>query len=55
MAPAGPACRPIKRNIETLFGHIKGEWPELEQITDPAVLHRERVRLPHWRGQQTDD
>jgi putative transposase len=27
--------------IETLFGHIKGEWPHLELITDPAVLRAE--------------
>ena len=26
--------------IESLFGHVKGEWPHLEQITDPAVLER---------------
>jgi putative transposase len=24
--------------IETLFGHVKGEWPHLEKITDPAAL-----------------
>ena len=27
--------------IETLFGHIKTEWPHLEQITDPNVLRTE--------------
>jgi putative transposase len=27
--------------IETLFGHIKGEWPHLDQIDDPAVLRAE--------------
>ncbi|MGH8990177.1 MAG: transposase [Acidimicrobiia bacterium] len=27
--------------IETLFGHIKGEWPHLDKITDPAVLRAE--------------
>ncbi len=25
-------------HIESFFGHIKGEWPELEQIRDPAQL-----------------
>ncbi|MGH8933692.1 MAG: integrase core domain-containing protein [Egibacteraceae bacterium] len=32
--------------IETLFGHIKGEWPHLDAIDDPAVLRAklERVR-----------
>ena len=27
--------------IETLFGHIKTEWPHLEQITDPNTLRAE--------------
>ncbi|CAN5395698.1 hypothetical protein BH23ACT6_BH23ACT6_20710 [soil metagenome] len=27
--------------IETLFGHVKGEWPHLEQITDSAELEAE--------------
>jgi transposase InsO family protein len=27
--------------IETLFGHIKGEWPHLERIEDSAVLRAE--------------
>ena len=27
--------------IETLFGHVKGEWPYLEQITDPNTLRTE--------------
>jgi putative transposase len=27
--------------IETLFGHVKGEWPHLEKIRDPAVLTAE--------------
>lgn len=27
--------------IETLFGHVKGEWPHLEQITDGAELEAE--------------
>jgi putative transposase len=35
--------------IETLFGHIKGEWPHLEQIRDPGELEAEleRVRLEY--------
>ena len=28
-------------HIESLFGHVKTEWPELERITDPAVLEAE--------------
>ena len=27
--------------IETLFGHVKTEWPHLEQITDPHTLRTE--------------
>ena len=30
--------------IETLFGHVKGEWPHLEKITDPGELERELDR-----------
>jgi putative transposase len=35
--------------IETLFGHVKGEWPHLEKIRDPGELDREldRVRLEY--------
>lgn len=33
--------------IETLFGHIKGEWPHLEKITDPAELDTELARARH--------
>jgi putative transposase len=31
--------------IETFFGHIKAEWPHLEQITDPVELDRELARI----------
>lgn len=31
--------------IESFFGHIKGEWPHLETITDPAVLETELTRI----------
>ena len=34
--------------IETLFGHVKGEWPHLEKITDPGDLVAE---LDHVRIQ----
>lgn len=33
--------------IETLFGHIKAEWPHLEQIDDPQLLERELDRVRH--------
>ena len=31
--------------IETLFGHVKGEWPHLEKITDPGELTAELDRV----------
>lgn len=31
--------------IETLFGHVKGEWPHLEQIRDGAELEAELERV----------
>ena len=31
--------------IESFFGHIKGEWPHLEDIDDPAVLDAELARV----------
>jgi transposase InsO family protein len=31
--------------IESFFGHIKGEWPHLEDITDAVVLEAELARV----------
>ena len=31
--------------IESLFGHVKADWPHLEQLTDPAVLTLELDRV----------
>lgn len=31
--------------IETLFGHVKAEWPHLERIDEPAVLRAELARV----------
>ncbi len=31
--------------IESFFGHIKGEWPHLEDIDDPVVLEAELTRV----------
>lgn len=31
--------------IETFFGHLKGEWPHLEEIEDPTVLEAELARV----------
>jgi transposase InsO family protein len=35
--------------IESFFGHIKGDWPHLETITEPQILHAEleRVRIEY--------
>lgn len=33
--------------IETLFGHVKAEWPHLETIDDPTVLEAELERVRH--------
>jgi putative transposase len=35
--------------IESLFGHVKGDWPHLEKIRDPAELRAEldRARLEY--------
>lgn len=35
--------------IESLFGHVKGDWPHLEKITDPGELatELERVRIEY--------
>jgi transposase InsO family protein len=31
--------------IESLFGHVKHEWPHLETITDPAMLEAQLDRV----------
>ena len=31
--------------IESFFGHVKGEWPHLEVITDPTLLETESARV----------
>jgi transposase InsO family protein len=37
--------------IETLFGHVKGEWPHLEKIRDPGTLVAELDRVrPEYNG-----
>jgi putative transposase len=38
---AGPAPRPTRPGPGSLFGHVKAEWPHLNQIRDPAVLRAE--------------
>ena len=37
--------------IETLFGHVKGEWPHLERIRDPGALVTELDHVrPEYNG-----
>lgn len=33
--------------VESLFGHIKAEWPHLDQIRDPETLRAELARIRH--------
>src|SRR5204862_2581024 len=33
--------------IESLFGHVKADWPHLDRIDDPAVLRAELDRVRH--------
>jgi len=44
-----PGTPTDQAHIESFFGHIKGEWPHLEQIRDPAVLEAalEEVRIEY--------
>jgi putative transposase len=36
-----PGTPTDQAHIESLWGHVKTEWPHLEKITDPAVLEAE--------------
>jgi putative transposase len=40
-----PATPSDQAWIESLFSHVKGEWPHLEKIRDPAELTRELERV----------
>jgi transposase InsO family protein len=44
-----PGVPTDQAHIESFFGHIKGEWPYLEQIRDPVVLEAalEEVRVEY--------
>lgn len=44
-----PGTPTDQAHIESLWGHVKGEWPHLEDIRDPAVLQAEleRVRIEY--------
>ncbi len=43
---AGPAPRPTSW-IESLFSHVKGEWPHLDHIQDPQILRAELAAVRH--------
>jgi putative transposase len=38
--------------IESLFSHIKADWPHLDRITDPAVLSAELACVRHHYNTQ---
>jgi putative transposase len=40
-----PGVPQDQAHIQTLFGHIKDEWPHLNKITDPRELDRELERV----------
>jgi transposase InsO family protein len=40
-----PGTPTDQAHIESFFGHLKREWPHLEQIRDPAVLDAELARV----------
>ena len=40
-----PGVPTDQAHIETLWGHVKAEWPHLCAITDPAVLGAELERV----------
>lgn len=42
-----PGVPQDQAHIESLFGHVKTEWPELDGITDAVVLERELERVRH--------
>jgi transposase InsO family protein len=44
-----PGVPTDQAHIESFFGHVKGEWPHLEQIRDPVVLEAalEEVRVEY--------
>jgi transposase InsO family protein len=42
-----PATPTDQAWIESLFGHLKAEWPHLDEIRDPEVLRAELARVRH--------
>ncbi|MGH2843690.1 MAG: transposase [Solirubrobacteraceae bacterium] len=42
-----PGTPTDQAHIESFFSHLKGEWPLLTALTDPAVLDSELARIRH--------
>jgi putative transposase len=40
-----PGTPTDQAHVESFFSHLKGDWPHLEQIRDPAVLDTELARV----------
>jgi hypothetical protein len=34
-------------HVESFFSHVKGDWPNLTEIRDPAALDAELARIRH--------
>ena len=42
-----PGTPTDQAHVESFFSHLKGDWPHLTQITDPAALNAELARIRH--------
>jgi putative transposase len=42
-----PGTPTDQAHVESFFSHLKGDWPHLTQITDPAALDTELARIRH--------
>jgi len=42
-----PGTPTDQAHVESFFSHLKGDWPHLTQITDPAALDAELARIRH--------
>jgi putative transposase len=40
-----PGTPTDQAHVESFFGHLKGDWPHLTNIADPAILDRELARI----------
>jgi putative transposase len=44
-----PGTPTDQAHVESFFSHLKGDWPHLLSITDPAALDTERFAKPAGR------